>query len=308
MGHMSTPAAFKLALAGFRAHLADELGASPHTVRAYSGDVGSLLGYAASQGLVAVSELEIDVVRGWLATYDLTATSRSSVARRIAAVRSFSGWATVRGILESDPTARMVGPRPTRTLPQVLRAVQVRDMLKIAEIRADDQVPSHQRDLAILELLYASGLRVAELVALETGDVDGGRATVRVIGKGDRERVVPIGGPAMRAIENWLNLGRPKLEGPRSGTALFLGVRGGRLDQRAVRRMVDQVSRATPGSPPIAPHALRHSMATHLLEGGADLRTVQEVLGHASLGSTQIYTHVSIERLRSSYEQAHPRA
>ncbi|HET8970187.1 MAG TPA: tyrosine-type recombinase/integrase, partial [Candidatus Nanopelagicales bacterium] len=176
------------------------------------------------------------------------------------------------------------------------------------EVAADDRSPAAIRDRAVLELLYATGVRVGELVGLDVGDVDHGRSTVRVLGKGAKERVVPYGRPAARALADWLEVGRPALLTPAGGSALFLGARGGRLGVRAVRTSVHRLLRHVPDAPDVAPHGLRHSAATHLLEGGADLRSVQELLGHATLASTQIYTHVSIERLRSTYDQAHPRA
>jgi integrase/recombinase XerC len=173
---------------------------------------------------------------------------------------------------------------------------------------ADDGAPGGIRDRAVLELLYASAVRVGELVGLDLDDVDRGRRVVRVLGKGRKERTVPIGLPAARALDAWLADGRPRLVRPLSGPALFLGERGGRLDQRAVRRLVHRMVREVPGAPDLGPHGLRHTAATHLLEGGADLRSVQELLGHATLATTQIYTHVSVERLKATYEQAHPRA
>ncbi|MBO0788853.1 MAG: tyrosine-type recombinase/integrase, partial [Actinobacteria bacterium] len=164
------------------------------------------------------------------------------------------------------------------------------------------------RDTAIMELLYASGIRVSELCALDTGDLDTSRNTVRVLGKGSRERIVPVGIPAVRAVAAWCATGRPRLAGPRSGQAMFVGARGGRLDPRTARRVVHARLAAVPGAPDTGPHGIRHAAATHLLEGGADLRSVQEILGHASVASTQIYTHVTTERLQAAYRQAHPRA
>ncbi len=180
--------------------------------------------------------------------------------------------------------------------------------MTVATLRADDSGPVHQRDVAMLELLYATGMRVSELVGMDCADLDWSRHTARVLGKGARERVVPFGAPAARALTTWIDEGRGRLARPGGGDALFLGARGGRVDPRVVRRAVHEMLRHVPDAPDMGPHGLRHSMATHLVEGGADLRSVQEVLGHASLGTTQIYTHVSIERLRSSYDRAHPRA
>jgi integrase/recombinase XerC len=305
---MELPPAFADALEGYEIHLRDERGRGPQTVRAYVADVRGLLRHAVGAGATELAELDLTLLRSWLATMDRAGAARSTLARRVAAVRGFSAWAVRRGLLDSDPAARLVAPHPHRAIPEVLRPRQVEDLLEVAGLRADDADPVHLRDRAILELLYATGIRVAELVGLDVADVDWSRCTVRVTGKGDRQRVVPFGGPAERAVRDWLERGRPGLEDPVSGGALFLGARGGRVDARVVRRTVHDVLRHVPDAPDLGPHGLRHSMATHLLEGGADLRSVQEVLGHASLGTTQIYTHVSIERLRSSYEQAHPRA
>ncbi|EFV93245.1 site-specific tyrosine recombinase XerC, partial [Dietzia cinnamea P4] len=177
-----------------------------------------------------------------------------------------------------------------------------------SELGAAEGDPLAVRDRLVVELLYSCGIRVAELCGLDVDDVDAERRLLRVIGKGDRERAVPYGAPADRALRAWLDTGRPALTNARSGPALLLGARGGRLDPRAARRIVNEVSEATPGAPRVSPHALRHSSATHLLEGGADLRHVQELLGHSTPATTQIYTHVSAERLRAAYRGAHPRA
>lgn len=292
----------------FATHLRMERGRSEHTVRAYVGDVGSMLGYASETGVTSLGQIDLLLLRAWLARLDRQSAARSSLARRVASVRAFTGWATRNGLLPHDPAARLAAPRARRQLPGVLRQGQVDQVLEGAGVRADDAEPVHLRDLAILEIVYATGIRVSELVALDVQSIDWERRTVRVVGKGDKERVTPFGVPAERSLESWLALGRPRLLCPDSGEALFLGARGRRIDPRVVRRMVHQALRAVPDLPDLGPHGLRHSMATHLLEGGADLRSVQEVLGHASIGTTQIYTHVSIDRLRRSYDQAHPRA
>jgi integrase/recombinase XerC len=173
---------------------------------------------------------------------------------------------------------------------------------------AESDGPLALRDVAILETLYATGIRVSELAGLDLDDLDTHRRTLRVLGKGRKERTVPIGGPALRALAVWLNGPRQTLAGPEAGTAVFLGAQGRRIDPRVVRRIVHQALRAVEGAPDLGPHGLRHAMATHLLDGGADLRSVQEMLGHASLATTQIYTHVTDDRLRRAYQQAHPRA
>jgi integrase/recombinase XerC len=217
----------------------------------------------------------------------------------------FTAWAHRRGLLSTDPGDALSAPKAQRHLPDVLRPDEAAAVLD--EVTSDESVTG-LRDRALLELLYASGARESEICGLDVGDVDLERHTVRVIGKGDKERVVPIGVPAIHAVRDWLANGRPGLVTRASGPALLLGLRGGRLDPRTARRAVHARLRAVPGVPDLGPHGLRHSAATHLLEGGADLRTVQELLGHATLATTQIYTHVSIERLRATYERAHPRA
>jgi integrase/recombinase XerC len=233
------------------------------------------------------------------------------MARRATAVRVFTAWAQRTGRLAKDPGALLGRPKPHRTLPAALRADEAASLLEVAAEHADDGTPLGLRDAAVLELLYATGIRVGELCGLDVDDLDGERRVVRVLGKGRKERVVPYGVPAARALQRWLTHGRPVLvarTGRQAGGALFLGARGARIDQRAVRTLVHARLAEVPGAPDLGPHGLRHSAATHLLEGGADLRTVQELLGHASLATTQIYTHVSTERLRTAYRQAHPRA
>jgi integrase/recombinase XerC len=220
----------------------------------------------------------------------------------------FTAWAAKRGLMASDPGDRLSSPSSPRALPGVLKQSEAVALLEVAGVAADDGDPLHLRDRLVLELLYATGMRVGELVGLDLDDVDAQRRTVRVLGKGAKERVVPYGVPTQRALDDWLVRGRPALVTGASGPALLLGARGGRLDPRTARDVVHRMLRHVPGAPDIGPHGLRHSAATHLLEGGADLRSVQEILGHATLATTQIYTHVSVERLRATYEQAHPRA
>ena len=191
----------------------------------------------------------------------------------------------------------------------MLRADEARDLVRAAAELADDGSPIGLRDVAMLELLYATGIRVGELVGLDIDDVDRERNVVRVFGKGRKERTVPFGRPAAQALDFWLRDGPAAAHGRRApGAALFLGARGRRIDQRAVRTLVHRRIADVPGAPDIGPHGLRHTAATHLLEGGADLRSVQELLGHASLATTQLYTHVTTDRLRQAYQQAHPRA
>ncbi len=300
-------------LAAFERHLAAERGLSPHTVRAYLGDVAALLEQAGQGGLTSLSGLDIGVVRAWLAAQHAGGMARATLARRAAAARAFTAFAHARGGLERDPGPLLGTPKAARHLPNVLAEDQMAAVLDASEsaaLAADGPRAAALawRDSAIMELLYASGIRVSELCGLDVGDLDDERRTVRVLGKGSRERVVPIGIPAARAVRQWQDAGRPLLATERSGPALYLGARGGRLDPRTARRVVHARIAAAGSGPDAGPHGLRHTAATHLLEGGADLRSVQEILGHASLASTQIYTHVSVERLLTAYRQSHPRA
>lgn len=296
------------ALEGFERHLHLERNRSPHTCRAYLGDMGHLAAYARASGLDSPADVDLRVLRLWLGEQAERGAARTTLARRAAAARTFFAWAVRTGVAASDPAQRLAAPRRLRSLPGVLKADQASRLLGVAGVAADDADPLHLRNAAILEVLYASAIRVSELVGLDVDDVDVGERVARVMGKGGRERTVPFGVPARDALRAWLARGRPLLATVRSGPALFLGRRGGRIDPRVVRRVVHEMLGHVPDAPSLGPHGLRHSAATHLVEGGADLRTVQELLGHASLGTTQIYTHVSAERLRSSYEQAHPRA
>ena len=291
----------------FILHLSAQRGLSPHTVRAYRGDIEHLLAFAEGQGKTCVDQVDLTTLRSWLASMSNAQLSRATIARRGAAVRTFFDWARRTGRVSFDPAARLASARPIRSLPTVLGVEHAARLLDGARTRADDCDPVHLRDWAALELLYATGVRVGELVGADVDDLDLDRRTLRVLGKGSKERIVPLGVPAARAASAWLRLGRPSLVTPRSGPALLLGRRGQRVDQRQLRAVSHEISELT-GVEDIAPHALRHSAATHLLEGGSDLRSVQEVLGHASLATTQRYTHVTAERLRSSYQQAHPRA
>jgi integrase/recombinase XerC len=302
------PVEFAAALAGFTRFLAAERGRSRHTVRAYAADVSLLLSRARRQGGTRLDEIDLSLLRGWLGSMSSNGLARSTIARRASAARTFTAWAVRNGLMTSDPALRLVAPRRDAHLPTVLNRDQAAALLELAAVRADDGEPRHSRDRAALELLYGTGIRVAELVGLDVDDVDLERRTARVLGKGAKERVVPFGVPAARAVRNYLTRARPRLAVASSGPALLLGARGGRWDQRQVRSVVHELLALTGAGVDGGPHALRHSAATHLLDGGADLRTVQELLGHASLATTQVYTHVSVERLRRSYQQAHPRA
>lgn len=295
------------ALADFEAHLRAQRRLSDHTVRAYLGDLGQLFDFARREGAASLQDIDLGLLRSWLAVMGDRRLSRATLARRGASARTFFEWARRSGRVLTDPAARLVSARPGRTLPTVLSAEDTAALLATARDRSEDGDPVHVRDWAALELLYATGVRVGELVGTDVDDVDLDARTMRVLGKGDRERVVPFGVPARQALRAWLERGRPRLVVASSGPALFLGRRGSRVDARQVREVAHRVA-ALADVEDLSPHALRHTAATHLLEGGSDLRTVQEVLGHSSLATTQRYTHVTAERLRSSYQQAHPRA
>jgi integrase/recombinase XerC len=292
---------------GFERHLRLERNRSAHTVRAYLGDLVGFLDHLAKLGGRRVSDIDLAALRAWLGILRSRGASRATMARRSATLRTFCAWAHSAGLIDHDPGQLLASPKTRRTLPAVLRADEAEQLMTV-QTDADAPEPLALRDRLVVELLYASGVRVSELVGLDIDDVDRRRRVLRVLGKGAKERTVPYGLPADRVLDDWLARGRPALAGPASGAALILGVRGGRLDQRAVRAIVHRRAAAVPGAPDIGPHGLRHTAATHLLEGGADLRAVQEVLGHASLATTQIYTHVSVERLRHTYQRAHPRA
>jgi integrase/recombinase XerC len=304
----SLPEPMTRLLADYERHLVSERDLTPHTVRAYLGDVGGLLDHAGRMGIADIDELDLRALRSWLARQQTSGLSRTTLARRATAARVFTAWLARTGRIPVDVGASLGSPRSRRTLPSVLRTDEAADLVTAAAARADDGSPAGLRDVAMLELLYATGIRVGELVGLDLGDLDRDRDLVRVLGKGRKERSVPFGRPARVALDRWLGSGRPALVTDGSGSALFLGTRGGRIDQRAVRTMVHRRIADVPGAPDIGPHGLRHTAATHLLEGGADLRSVQELLGHASLATTQLYTHVTTDRLRAAYRQAHPRA
>jgi integrase/recombinase XerC len=295
-------------LGDYERHLTAERDLTPHTVRAYVADVASLLDHATRLGHGDVAELDLRALRSWLAKQQTMGRSRTTLARRATAARVFTAWLARTGRTPTDAGASLGSPKAHKTLPPVLRADEATGLIEAAVTHADDGSPVGLRDVAMLELLYATGIRVGELVGLDVDDVDRERNVVRVLGKGRKERTVPFGRPAARALQFWLRHGRPVLATDESGPAVFLGARGRRIDQRAVRTMVHRRIAEVPGAPDIGPHGLRHTAATHLLEGGADLRSVQELLGHASLATTQLYTHVSTDRLRRAYQQAHPRA
>jgi integrase/recombinase XerC len=313
------PATFLDALGAYERYLRDERGRGPHTRRAYLGDARALLAFAAGHHVLRLEELDLALLRAWLADQLDTGHARATMARRAAGARAFTAWAHRTGRLSQDPGRRLAAPRALRPLPPVLTQRDAESVLDVAAERVnlagtgdDRDTPVARavalRDLAAVELLYATGIRVGELVGLDVDALDHSRRVVRVRGKGDRERVVPYGVPAAQRLDEYLREGRPLLARDPRESALFLGRRGRRIDPRQVRSVVTELVGRVEGAPAIGPHGLRHSAATHLLDGGADLRSVQELLGHATLSTTQIYTHVSVERLRASYRQAHPRA
>jgi integrase/recombinase XerC len=312
------PAALAAAVDEYERYLRLQANRSAHTVRAYVGDVVGLLDHLHKLGGARVADIDLGLLRGWLAILRRNGAARTTLARRSAALRSFTSWACRTGLIDTDPGQLLASPRAHRTLPAVLDQAEAAAAMTAGPTggASPANVPDGDRDLSpqvarddlVMELLYATGVRVSELVGLDVDDVDRHRHVVRVLGKGNKERTVPYGAAAERALETWLRIGRPALAGPGSGAALLLGTRGGRLDTQTVRTIVHRRVAGVPGAPEIGPHGLRHSAATHLLDGGADLRSVQELLGHASLATTQIYTHVSVERLRRTYQRAHPRA
>ncbi len=313
-GGADLPMPWQSAIAAFADYLTYEVRRSPHTVRAYVGDIRNLAAHANRYGITQPNELELATLRSWLGSLAARNAARSSVARHAAAARAFTAWLLSTGEAQTDPGQRLASPKIPRELPTVLRHDQVQQVLDRIERPSTDEHEDdatraiHIRDATIIELLYASAVRVSELCGLDVADIDFERRTIQVVGKGNKQRVVPFGAPAQSWLETWLADGRTALVTAESNDALFLGARGRRLDQRTARKAVSLATQGLAGVPTIAPHGLRHTAATHVLEGGADLRTVQELLGHATLATTQLYTHVSLERLRSVYEQAHPRA
>ncbi|HEY3337102.1 MAG TPA: tyrosine recombinase XerC [Propionicimonas sp.] len=302
----------QLLLGAFGEHLRLERGLSPHTVRAYTGDLTNLFAHLVRVGEGDPGQVTLADLRTWLANQHAGGADRATLQRRSAAARTFFAWARRTDRIASDPAQALRSPKVDRRLPPTVEVDQARSLLdalaaRVAEAGEPGDVAARRRDLAVVEVLYASGIRVSELCGLDLGDIDDQRGLLRVLGKGGKQRTVPVGGPAVRALDAWLGV-RSVLAAPGAGQALFVGDRGGRIDPRVVRRLVHRALAMVPDAPDLGPHGLRHAMATHLLEGGADLRSVQEILGHSSLATTQLYTHVSGDRLRRAYQQAHPRA
>ncbi|MFC3244298.1 tyrosine recombinase XerC [Gordonia humi] len=290
-------------LDAFADHLRYEKARSEHTVRAYLGDVRGLISFAGARG-VAIADIDLPLLRSWLAEHTRRGSARTSIARQVSSAKTFCTWAVREEILASNPAARLQAPKAHRVLPHVLAPEQA---VAAVDAAAGPSDPVGLRDRLIVELLYSCGIRVGELCGLDLGDVDAERRVIRVIGKGDRQRTAPVRRASRAGPRRLVAHGSSRAGDRGLGEALVLGVKGGRLDQRMARTVVHRATDDGDGNS-IGPHGLRHSAATHLLEGGADLRVVQELLGHSSLATTQLYTHVSVERLRAVHDQAHPRA
>jgi len=294
----------------FVKYLSVEKNRSLNTVRTYRTDLELFLQFATNQGIKKLSDIDLNIFRLWMADQKDRGSSNSTISRRSSTARVFSTWAFKKGLIKTDSAIRLISPKVNKTLPHVLGQKQATSLMQTSGNMEDEEnsVATRMRDHAILEVLYSSGLRVGELTGLDIKDIDFSRLTMRVIGKGNKERVVPFGQPAKQALKTYLAEARSEFVNEKSANALFIGTRGKRLDTRQVRRIVTDAILRVEGAPDISPHDLRHSAATHMLEGGADLRIVQELLGHSSLATTQKYTHVKIERLREVFANAHPRA
>ncbi|HSN44497.1 MAG TPA: tyrosine recombinase XerC [Propionibacteriaceae bacterium] len=302
------PAQFVAALDAYDRYLGLERQHSEHTRRAYLGDVTALMRHLQGTQITSLDGVTLRDLRAWLASMQESGASPATLQRRSGSCRVFFRWAAHEGLLARDPAASLKSPKVPRRLPPDLSRAQASELFDAAIAHAGESGDAlATRDVAMLEVLYSAGVRVSELCGLDLDDLDPDRGLALVHDKGGRDRNVPLGAPARRGLDAWLSR-RGEFVTPQSGRAVFLGERGGRVDPRVVRRVVHASLLAVPDAPDLGPHGLRHAMATHLLEGGADLRTVQEILGHASLATTQIYTHVSGERLRTVFRQAHPRA
>ncbi len=306
-GGMELAPGWSALLDEYAAHLDADRGLSPHTVRAYRTDLTELAAHAdVEPGRITLARL-----RNWLSAMADAGAAPATIQRRVACVRGFFAWASAEGHLPADPAARLAAPKRRQRLPRVPGLADVETGIAALQARVDEAEGADaavaRRDLALVEVLYSSGLRVSEACALRLTDVDRERRSLTVLGKGGKQRTVPLGVPALRALDAWLRA-RPDFAKAGSPDTVFLGERGGALDPRVARRVVHAATGAAGHAAETGPHGLRHAMATHLIEGGADLRSVQEMLGHSSVATTQIYTHVTSERLREAYRQAHPRA
>jgi integrase/recombinase XerC len=290
----------------FADNLSAARGYSANTVKSYLSDVIDLAGYLEGKGVTDVTEINLEILRDWLWEVSQRNSAKSTLARKSAAIRSFTAWLAAENLVVADPGQRLKSPKADRHLPKVVTKDSLEDVFGHLKTLASTNDPSAVRDLLVFELLYATGARVSELCGLDLVSVDLGRNVLRVVGKGSKERVVPFGLPARDVLDKWIDL-RARLNPEPGEQALLLNTRGKRLGVRSVYQLVAGLLVNT-STGVAGPHTLRHTAATHLLDGGADLRAVQELLGHASLGTTQIYTHVSVDRLRAGYKNAHPRA
>ena len=291
----------------FIAHIENAKGYSPNTQRAYRSDLAELVDFARAQSVLSTERLDVELIRDWLFSVSEAGAAKSTIARKSASVRAFTAWLNRQTILPTDPGLRLKTPKSSRTLPTVVSREVLAEVFQKLASAAQTGDPAKLLEQVVIELLYATGMRVSELVGINLADIDYSRGLIVVTGKGDKQRMVPYGKPAGLAIEAWLRQGRPKLQTEETRDWLLVNSRGGRLGVRTVYSIVATLLGQTPIGA-VGPHALRHTAATHLLDGGADLRAVQELLGHSSLGTTQIYTHVSVERLKQGYQGAHPRA
>lgn len=297
--------------AAIRAYLEARAGSgelSEHSLRGYQQDLESFREYAKRHDALALTQVDSELCRSWLWEQATGGLAPRTLRRRVSSLRGWSRWAHREGLLGADVAASIHQPTAPKRLPRVLSEHQLGEIFQVLEHRASTGDPVGLRDRAIVELLYSSALRVGELCGVEMDAVDFSERTLRVVGKGNRERVVPMGGPAHRALTDYLERGRGALLAQKTSKRVFLNSRGGPLGPRTVYQLIAALLEPYPGNGPSGPHTLRHSAATHLLDHGADLRSVQEYLGHQSLATTELYTHVSIERLRSAFDQAHPRA
>ena len=306
---------FAGALARFEGYLRYERSRSEETVRAYRSDLTDLFRTAQDAGRTGPQQITLEDLRGWLAGYFERSAARTTMARRASGARSFFRWAENEGIVSGNPAAQLRSPRGGQTLPKVLSHADIEAVLAEIERRRKEQPgdPRMLRTRAVAELLYSAGLRISELCGLDLGDVSRERRTVTVTGKGNKQRTVPIGAPALAALEAWVRGGRPAWfhsGGARGAVqpAVFIGPRGGRADQRQLREDLNGILSAATTQGASGAHVFRHTAATHMVEGGADIRAVQEMLGHSTLATTQVYTHVSVDRRARSYRSAHPRA
>ena len=303
---------FRPVLDRFERFLRYEKHRSEETIRSYISDLEGFFGYMARRGVRHLDSIDASLIREWLGSLHLRQAARSTVARRGSTLRTFFTWAQEEELVHANPTRGMRTPKRENHLPPVLSREQMNQLLTtLQERRAQDPRDARLLRLeAVVEVLYASGMRISELTGLDLQSVDRANKTVRVLGKGNKERVVPLGTPALKALNRWVSYGRPQWipEGAQGVTALFIGPRGGRANARQIREDLTHLLRTAENTQASGAHVLRHSAATHLVDGGADIRSVQELLGHSSLATTQIYTHVSMKRLAETYARAHPRA